>query len=78
MFRHVLLIAELTVEEGAGLDGRNTGDLEGPGGVRVLAVRLNRRPQDHLWNFADRSRRLAPGDRIVIAATRAGLARVIQ
>ncbi|GLW53486.1 potassium transporter TrkA [Kitasatospora phosalacinea] len=78
VFRHVLLIAELTVEEGSGLDGRNTGDLEGPGGVRVLAVRLNRRPQDHLWNFADRSRRLVPGDRIVIAATRAGLARVIQ
>ncbi|WP_081951867.1 NAD-binding protein [Kitasatospora phosalacinea] len=78
VFRHVLLIAELTVEEGSGLDGQNTGDLEGPGGVRVLAVRLHRRPQDHQWNFADRSRRLTPGDRIVVAATRAGLARVIQ
>ncbi|QKW22624.1 NAD-binding protein [Kitasatospora sp. NA04385] len=78
VFRHVLLIAELTVEEGSGLDGRNTGDLEGPGGVRVLAVRLHRRPQDYQWNFADRSRRLLPGDRIVVAATRAGLARVIQ
>jgi len=78
VFRHVLLIAELTVEEGSGLDGRNTGDLEGPGGVRVLAVRLQRRPQDYQWNFADRSRPLAPGDRIVVAATRAGLARAIQ
>ncbi|MFK0191043.1 NAD-binding protein [Kitasatospora sp. NPDC090308] len=78
VFRHVLLIAELAVEEGSALDGRNTGDLEGPGGVRVLAVRLHRRPHDYQWNFADRSRRLAPGDRVVIAATRAGLARVIQ
>ncbi|MGW4692508.1 NAD-binding protein [Kitasatospora cineracea] len=78
VFRHVLLIAELAVEEGSALDGRNTGDLEGPGGVRVLAVRLHRRVHDYQWNFADRSRRLAPGDRVVVAATRSGLARVIQ
>ncbi|RKE22335.1 Trk K+ transport system NAD-binding subunit [Streptomyces sp. TLI_171] len=78
VFRHVLLVAELTVEEGSALDGVNLGDLEGPGGVRVLAVRLQRRTEVYQWNFADRSRRLATGDRIVVAATRAGLARIIQ
>ncbi|BAJ31938.1 MULTISPECIES: NAD(P)-binding protein [Kitasatospora] len=78
VFRHVLLVAELAVEEGTVPDGQNVGDLERPGGVRILAVRLQRRGHDYQWNFADRSRRLAPGDRIVIAATRAGLARVIQ
>ncbi|MQS15013.1 hypothetical protein F7Q99_22800 [Streptomyces kaniharaensis] len=75
VFRHVLLIAELTVEDGSGLIGRNRHDLEDPGGVRVIAVRLARSP--HLqWNFADRTRRLGPGDRIVVAATRSGLARL--
>ncbi|MEV4556895.1 NAD-binding protein [Kitasatospora sp. NPDC049285] len=77
VFRHVLLIAELAAEEGSGLVGQNIGDLESPGGVRVVAVRLNRRPGDYQWSFADRARPLAVGDRIVVAATRAGLARVI-
>ncbi|MFD5560236.1 NAD-binding protein [Kitasatospora griseola] len=78
VFRHVLLVAELTVEEGSALEGRNTGDLEASGGVRVVAVRLHRRADAYQWNFADRSRRLVPGDHIVVAATRAGLARIIQ
>ncbi|MFJ5229518.1 NAD-binding protein [Kitasatospora sp. NPDC088391] len=78
VFRHVLLIAELTVEEGTALADQNIGDLEREGGVRVLAVRLQRRAEIYQWNFADRSRVLLPGDRIVVAATRAGLARVIQ
>jgi uncharacterized protein with PhoU and TrkA domain len=54
----------------------NQHDIEDPGGVRVIAVRLARRPEDHLWNFADRTRRLLPGDRVVVAATRSGLARL--
>ncbi|MFJ4187094.1 NAD-binding protein [Kitasatospora sp. NPDC089509] len=75
VFRHVLLIAELTVEDGSGLIGLNRHDLEDPGGVRVIAVRFARSNQLH-WGFADRTRRLAPGDRIVVAATRSGLARL--
>ncbi|MFE5581094.1 NAD-binding protein [Kitasatospora sp. NPDC056531] len=75
VFRHVLLIAELAVEDGSGLIGLNRHDLEDPGGVRVIAVRFAR--STHLqWNFPDRTRQLTPGDRIVVAATRSGLARL--
>ncbi|MGE7433409.1 MULTISPECIES: NAD-binding protein [Kitasatospora] len=76
VYRHVLLIAELAAEEGNALAGRNLHDIEDPGGVRVIAVRLARRPEDYQWNFADRARKLLPGDHIVVAATRAGLARI--
>ncbi|MEV7353462.1 NAD-binding protein [Kitasatospora sp. NPDC091276] len=75
VFRHVLLIAELTVEDGSGLIGMNRHDLEDPGGVRVIAVRFARSAQLQ-WNFPDRTRRLTPGDQIVVAATRSGLARL--
>ncbi|MEU9040389.1 MULTISPECIES: NAD-binding protein [unclassified Kitasatospora] len=75
VFRHVLLIAELTVEDGSGLIGLNRHDLEDEGGVRVIAVRFAR--GSHLqWGLPDRTRRLSPGDRIVVAATRSGLARL--
>ncbi|MFH8380588.1 NAD-binding protein [Kitasatospora sp. NPDC018058] len=75
VFRHALLIAELTVEDSSGLIGLNRHDLEDPGGVRVIAARFAR--SDHLqWNFPDRTRRLTPGDLIVVAATRSGLARL--
>ncbi|MFE4394014.1 MULTISPECIES: NAD-binding protein [Streptomycetaceae] len=75
VLRHVLLIAELTVEDGSGLIGLNRHDLEDPGGVRVIAVRFAHGGQLQ-WNFPDRTRRLAPGDQIVVAATRSGLARL--
>ncbi|WP_354643124.1 NAD-binding protein [Kitasatospora camelliae] len=76
VYRHVLLIAELAADEGSGLLGRSLHEVEAPGGVRVIAVRLARRPEDHQWNYADRARRLVAGDRVVVAATRAGLARL--
>ncbi|MGW3228203.1 NAD-binding protein [Kitasatospora sp. NPDC001095] len=75
VLRHVLLIAELKVEDGSGLIGLNRHDLEDPGGVRVIAVRFAHGGQLQ-WNFPDRTRRLAPGDQIVVAATRSGLARL--
>ncbi|MFD4657613.1 NAD-binding protein [Kitasatospora sp. NPDC058444] len=75
VLRHVLLIAELKVEDGSGLIGLNRHDLEDPGGVRVIAVRFAHGGQLQ-WNFPDRTRRLAPGDQIVVAATRLGLARL--
>ncbi|MFB7613255.1 NAD-binding protein [Kitasatospora sp. NPDC056181] len=76
VFRHVLLIAELRADEGGGLVGMNRHDLEDPGGVRVVAVRLAASPQTYRWSYPDRTRALAPGDRIVVAATRSGLARL--
>lgn len=76
VFRNVLLIAELTAEEGGALVGMNRNDLEGIGGLRVLAVRLARSPDTYQWGFADRSRGLRPGDRVVVVATRGGLARL--
>ncbi|MGV9266033.1 NAD-binding protein [Kitasatospora sp. NPDC003701] len=76
VFRHVLLIAELRAEEGGALVGMNRHDLEDPGGVRVIAVRLADRPHLYTWNYADRTRRLEPGDRIVVAASRSGFARL--
>ncbi|MFJ3790058.1 NAD-binding protein [Kitasatospora sp. NPDC090091] len=76
VFRHVLLIAELRVEEGSGLVGMNRHDLEDPGGVRVVAVRPAGGPRTYQWNYADRTRQLVPGDRIVVAASRGGLARL--
>ncbi|WP_316524663.1 NAD-binding protein [Kitasatospora brasiliensis] len=75
VLRHVLLIAELKVEDGSGLIGLNRHDLEDPGGVRVIAVRFAHGGPLQ-WNFPDRTRRLAPGDQIVVAATRSGLARL--
>ncbi|WP_441249300.1 NAD-binding protein [Kitasatospora sp. McL0602] len=76
VYRHVLMIAELAADEGSGLLGRNLHDVEDGGGVRVIAVRLARRPDDYQWNYADRSRPLTLGDHIVVAATRSGLARL--
>ncbi|MDX6328942.1 MAG: hypothetical protein QOI83_1325 [Streptomycetaceae bacterium] len=76
VFRHVLLIAELTATEGSNLLGMNQHDVEDLGGFRVIAVRLARQPGTYMWNYADRSRRLAIGDRIVVAATRGGLGRL--
>lgn len=76
VYRYVLLVAELAADEGSGLVGRNLHDIEEPGGVRVIGVRLARRPADLQWNYADRARRLVAGDRIVVVATRSGLARI--
>lgn len=76
VYRHVLLIAELTAEEGGALAGMSRNDIEALGGLRVLAVRLARQPDSYQWGYADRSRGLAPGDRVVLAATRSGLGRL--
>jgi Trk K+ transport system NAD-binding subunit len=75
VYRHVLLIAELAVEAGSGPVGRDLHAVEEPGGVRVIAVRRAGRAVLQ-WNPADRTRRLEAGDRIVVAATRSGLARL--
>jgi Trk K+ transport system NAD-binding subunit len=76
VFRHVLLIAELTAERGGALVGMSRNEIEALGGLRVLAVRLKRAPDTYQWGYADRSRGLQVGDHVVVAATRSGLARL--
>ena len=73
--RRVLLIAEVAVEEGSDLLGVPLRDLDVAGHTRVLALR-RARDAAYAWRPADHSRRLALGDSLIIAATRAGLGRL--
>jgi Trk K+ transport system NAD-binding subunit len=74
--RHVLLIAEVAVGDGAELDGRRVDDVHDGSGVRLIAccrrggteVDWSPRPDDEL----------EAGDRLFILATRAGLGRVLS
>lgn len=72
VLRHVLLIAELAVEAGSELIGLAQRELDRPGLTRVLAVR-RAGSREFDWSGADRGRELAPGDLLIMAATRAGL-----
>jgi len=73
--RHVLLIAEVAVGDGAELDGRHVDDVHVGTGVRLIALRRrgatgvdwSPRPGDEL----------RAGDRLVILATRAGLGQLL-
>ena len=73
--RHVLLIADLTVGAGSGLDGSPVEEVHQNGLVRVLAVQ---RSGDAAvdWSPAG-DLRLAAQDRLFVIATRAGLSRVL-
>ncbi len=73
--RHVLLIADVQVQAETDLAGRLVGEAERPGETHVLAVR---RPGTDLFNWSlDRTYRLAPQDRLLVLATRAGLAETL-
>jgi Trk K+ transport system NAD-binding subunit len=73
--RHVLLIADAAVGEGAELAGRRVDDVHDRSDVRLIALRRrggtavdwSPRPGDEL----------RPGDRLVVVATRAGLGRLL-
>ena len=73
--RHVLLIAEVAVGDGAELAGRHVDDVHDRSDVRLIALRpragtgvdWSPRPGDEL----------RPADRLVVLATRAGLGRVL-
>jgi Trk K+ transport system NAD-binding subunit len=73
--RHVLLIADVAVGEGAELAGARVDDVHDRGDVRLIALRRrggtavdwSPRPGDEL----------RAGDRLVVVATRAGLGRVL-
>jgi Trk K+ transport system NAD-binding subunit len=73
--RHVLLIAEVTVGDGAELDGRHVDDVHDGSAVRLIALR-RRGGADVDWSPRPDDE-LKAGDRLVILATRAGLGRVL-
>ena len=69
--RHVLLIADVRVEPGAGIAGQTLAVLERDRLSRVLALQ-SRGELGYDWS-PRRSRHLEAGDRIIVLATRAGL-----
>jgi Trk K+ transport system NAD-binding subunit len=74
--RHVLLIADVRVADGAGLVGKRLVDMEDDGLARILALqaRGTHRPDWH----PQRDYELATGDRVIVVATRAGLSRFLS
>jgi Trk K+ transport system NAD-binding subunit len=73
--RHVLLIADIRIEPGAGIVAQTPAELERDGLARVLALHV-KGTQGLNWSI-DRRYSLAPGDRVIVLATRAGLGRFL-
>jgi Trk K+ transport system NAD-binding subunit len=69
--RHVLLIADVRVADQAGLAGSFLHDTEHDGQARVLALQVS--GSSGLDWAPHRGYLLAPGDRLIVLATRAGL-----
>jgi Trk K+ transport system NAD-binding subunit len=69
--RHVLLIADVRVADQAGLAGGRIMDAEHDGQARVLALQVS--GSGGLDWSPRRSHLLAPGDRLIVLATRKGL-----
>jgi Trk K+ transport system NAD-binding subunit len=74
--RRVLLLAEIPVGAGSSLEGCSCGDVGRANQVRLIAVRTGRGTQT-LWCPPER-RRLLRTDRLLVVATRAGLAALVQ
>jgi Trk K+ transport system NAD-binding subunit len=72
--RHVLLIADVRVQPGSAIAGQVLADLERDGLARVLALHVHGTPAPD-WS-PHRGYLLAPGDRVIVVATRAGLSAV--
>jgi Trk K+ transport system NAD-binding subunit len=73
--RHVLLIADIRVEPGADMAGEAVAELERDGQARVLALQV-RGIQRLDWS-PHHGYLLAPYDRVIVLATRAGLSRFL-
>jgi Trk K+ transport system NAD-binding subunit len=73
--RHVLLIADIRVEPGAGIVAQTLAELERDSLARILALHV-KGTQGLNWSM-DRHYSLAPGDRVIVLATRAGLGRFL-
>jgi len=71
--RRVLLLTEVTVRPGSVASGLRLGELDEAGGLRVLA-----RQDGDTWDWTPAyDEVLQPGDRIAVAGTRSGLARLL-
>lgn len=73
--RRVLLVAELPVGAGSAVEGEFCPEVSRPHEVRLIAVRTGRVGQT-LWSVPDR-RPLVRTDRLLVVATRAGLAALL-
>ncbi|OKI62265.1 NAD(P)-binding protein [Micromonospora sp. CB01531] len=73
--RRVLLVADLPVGAGSDIEGRYCRDLSQPGAVQVIAMRTGRADQT-IWALPER-RPLVRTDRLIVVATRAGLAALL-
>ncbi len=73
--RHVLLIADVRVEDGGGLVGQQLADLERDGLAHILALQETGSPRPD-W-APRRDHELNAGDRVFVVATRAGLSRFL-
>ncbi|WP_157563503.1 NAD-binding protein [Micromonospora chokoriensis] len=73
--RRVLLVADLPIGAGSELEGQYCRDVIQPGGVWVIAVRTGRAGQT-IWSLPER-RPLVRTDRLIVLATRAGLAALL-
>src|SRR5271165_2106958 len=73
--RHVLLMADVRVEPGADMAGQAVAELERDGQARVLALQV-RGIQRLDWS-PHHGYLLAPYDRVIVLATRAGLSRFL-
>jgi Trk K+ transport system NAD-binding subunit len=73
--RHVLLIADVAVGDGAALAGARLDDVHDGSDVRLIALR-RRGGAEVDWSPPPDGE-LRPGDRLVVLATRAGLGRVL-
>lgn len=75
--RRVVIFTELQVKSGSVADeGVDPAGIDQPGAIRLLAVQRSGRAWD--WGWRTRSSTLAVGDRIAVAATRGGLAALLQ
>jgi Trk K+ transport system NAD-binding subunit len=74
--RHVLLLAEVTADDGSGLAGRELSAVHQPGSLRVIALRRRDEPGAD-WSPLP-GYLIRPGDRLVILATRSGLSGILR
>jgi uncharacterized protein with PhoU and TrkA domain len=73
--RRVLLLTEVTVEAGSVADGRRLGELNEAEGLRILALQ----DEHGTWDWKPvLTRPVKIGDRLAVAGTRAGLARLLM
>jgi Trk K+ transport system NAD-binding subunit len=74
--RHVLLIADIRVEDQDGVAGSFIADAEEDGQARVLALQVS--GSTRLDWSPHRGYLLSPGDRLIVLATRTGLGRFLS